>query len=212
MGYFIDTVVNIINNKKLRDPQIEAYIKIKEYFEACPNGEALVVLPTGTGKSGLISIAPFGVSKGRVLVVTPGLVTKKSVIKTLHPLEDNFWTNYDILFDPADMPVVEEYEPDMLASSLVKCHFVIANVQRLYENNPNSLLNRVPSDFFDMVIIDEAHHAPAKSWENALDYFSCAKKLHVTGTPYRGDQAELPGEIIHNTPLAEVMALRYVKW
>jgi len=212
INYFTDTFVNIINNKKLRDPQIEAYLKIKEYFIANPSGEALVVLPTGTGKSGLISIAPFGVATKRVLVITPGLVTKKSVIKTLHPLEDNFWTNYDVLFDMEDLPVVEEYEPHMLASSLEKCHFVITNVHRLYENNQNSLLNKVPKDFFDMVIIDEAHHAPARSWECALEYFECAKKLHVTGTPYRGDKTKLPGEEIHNTPLADVMALRYVKW
>lgn len=29
--YFMETVPNIIENKKLREPQIEAYIKIKEY-------------------------------------------------------------------------------------------------------------------------------------------------------------------------------------
>ena len=210
--YFRDTLVNIINNNKLREPQIESYIKIREYFEENPNGEALVVLPTGTGKSGLVSIAPFGVSNKRVLVITPGLVTKKSIVKTLHPLEDNFWINYDIILDPADMPIVEEYEPDMLMSSLEKCHFVIVNVHKLYENNSNSLLNRVDQDFFDMIIVDEAHHSAAKSWKNALNYFCNSKVLHITGTPYRGDHKEIPGEEIHNTPLAEVMALKYVKW
>ncbi len=212
MSYFINTTPHIIGNLKLRKPQIEAYIKIKEYFETEPHGEALVVLPTGTGKSGLISIAPYGVSNKRVLIITPGLVTKKSVIKTLHPLEDNFWLNFDILFDPEDMPVVEEYEADMLMSSLEKCNFVIANVHKLYMGHANSLLSRVPRDFFDLIIVDEAHHSVANSWQDVLEYFSEAKKLHVTGTPYRGDQKELPGEEIHNTSLSEVMALRYVKW
>ncbi len=211
-NYFRDTLVNIINNNKLREPQIEAYMKIKEYFNSNPHGEALVVLPTGTGKSGLVSIAPFGVSNKRVLVITPGLVTKKSIVKTLHPLEDNFWLNYDVILDPEDMPVVEEYEANMLDSSLEKCHFVVANVHKLYQNNQNSLLNRVDPDFFDMVIVDEAHHSAAQSWKNALNYFRGAKVLHVTGTPYRGDHQEIPGERIHNTPLSEVMALRYVKW
>ncbi|MCQ6268585.1 DEAD/DEAH box helicase family protein [Fictibacillus sp. WQ 8-8] len=212
MSYFFDVVPNIESNTRLRDPQIKAYIEIREYFEENPNGEALVVLPTGTGKSGLIAIAPYGVAKKRVLVIAPGLVTKKSVVKTLHPLEENFWLNFDVLFDPEDMPVVEEYESDMLMSSLEKSDFVIANVHKLYKDQQNSLLNRVPRDFFDLIIIDEAHHSVAETWKTALEYFSDAKKLHVTGTPYRGDNKELPGKMIHNTPLSEVMALKYVKW
>lgn len=59
MSSYFDVAVNIEGNKKLRTPQIEAYIKIKEFFSDPNNKEALVVLPTGTGKSGLISIAPF---------------------------------------------------------------------------------------------------------------------------------------------------------
>lgn len=89
MSYFTETAVNIVGNSKLRTPQVEAYLKIQDYFSVKPNGEALVVLPTGTGKSGLISIAPFGLSKGRVLIITPGLVTKQSIQKTQEILNDN---------------------------------------------------------------------------------------------------------------------------
>jgi superfamily II DNA or RNA helicase len=211
LSYFKDTVTYIEGNKKLRAPQIEAYAKIKSYFSENPAGEALVVLPTGTGKSGLISIAPFGVSNKRVLIITPGIVTKKSVVKTLHPLEDNFWINYDVVFSADDVPVVEEYEPDMLDTSLEKCHFVITNVQKLQITSQKSLLKRVPPDFFDMIIVDEAHHSPANTWQTALEYFKDAKKLHLTGTPYRGDFAEIPGERIHTTQLSEAMTLRLVK-
>ncbi|MGK0583159.1 DEAD/DEAH box helicase family protein, partial [Proteus mirabilis] len=52
MSSYFDVAVNIEGNKKLRTPQIEAYIKIKEFFSDPNNKEALVVLPTGTGKSG----------------------------------------------------------------------------------------------------------------------------------------------------------------
>lgn len=214
MTYFFNTKAFIEGNKKLREPQIEAYIKIRDYMKINKSGEALVVLPTGTGKSGLISIAPFEVSHGRVLVITPGIVTKDSVIKSLHPMEENFWVNYDVIFDPEDMPVVEEYSNDMLDSSLEKCDFVITNIHKLYSENRNSLINRkiVTPDFFDMIIIDEAHHAPAKTWVNVLKYFKNSKKLYLTGTPYRGDGEKLPGEPIHETKLSEVMALKYVKW
>lgn len=212
MVYFKDTIVNINGNDKLRLPQREAYIAAIEYFMSEPKGEALIVLPTGTGKSGLISILPFGISNGRVLIITPGLITKKSVVKTLHPLEDNFWLNCDIIFDPEDLPVVEEYEPEMLQSSLESCNFVVANIHKLYKDNEKSLLNRVPKDFFDMVIIDEAHHSAANSWKEALRYFSGAKVIHLTGTPYRGDDEPIPGEKIHDTSLATAMALKLIKW
>ncbi|MFP1528778.1 hypothetical protein ACLB1R_26025 [Escherichia coli] len=56
MTYFTNTAVNIKGNRKLRTPQIEAYIKNEEFFSDPEHREALVILPTGTGKSGLISI------------------------------------------------------------------------------------------------------------------------------------------------------------
>ncbi len=63
-----------------------------------------------------------------------------------------------------------------------------------------------------MIIIDESHHSAANSWEQVLSFFGSAKKLHVTGTPYRGDGQEIPGVRIHETPLSEVMRDRYVKY
>lgn len=212
MSYFKETVAYINGNKKLREPQREAYIAAYEFFNENEKGEALIVLPTGTGKSGLISVLPFGISNGRVLVVTPGLITKQSVIKTLNPLEDNFWINYDIIFDPEDMPVVVEYDSDVLDESLEKSNFVVANIHKLYKDSENSLLKRVSKDFFDMVIIDEAHHSAANSWKEVLNYFSDAKKVHLTGTPYRGDDEPIPGENIHTTSLATAMRLKLVKW
>lgn len=212
MSYFKNTPVNIETNNKLRAPQIESYIKIVEYFTENPSGEALVVLPTGTGKSGLISIAPFGVSNGRVLIITPGIVTKQSIGKTQEALHDNFWVNFDVIFNPEHIPIISEYDPSMLESSLEQCNIVYTNIQKLPKSRDTSLLNRVPRDFFDMIIIDESHHSPADTWQEVIDYFNSAKKLHVTGTPYRGDGQALPGEQIHETPLSEVMRDRYVKW
>lgn len=212
MSYFRSTAVNIVGNKVLRLPQIEAYLKIQEYFNHSPNGEALVVLPTGTGKTGLISIAPFGVCNGRVLIITPGLVTKQSISKSQEILHDNFWVNYDIIFNPDHIPIVNEYNPDISDDHLNKSHIVYSNIQRVVNSRGGCLLDRVSPDFFDMIIVDEAHHAPADSWAQVLSYFSNAKKLHVTGTPFRGDNQEIPGEKIHETSLSDVMRDRYVKW
>lgn len=212
MSYFLNTAVNIEGNTKLRAPQIEAYIKIKEFFSDEENKEALVVLPTGTGKSGLISIAPFGVARKRVLIITPGLITKDSIRKTQEVLADNFWVNFDIVFSSKDIPIVNEYLADLSDEHLLSSHIVYSNIQKITSTRGNGLISRVPPDFFDFIIIDEAHHAPAQSWRDTLHYFSNAKVLHVTGTPYRGDNQEVPGVKIHETPLSEVMRDKYVKW
>lgn len=212
MSYFMETAANILGNSKLRKPQIEAYIKISEYFSQNSSGEALVVLPTGTGKSGLISIAPFGVCNGRVLIVTPGLVTKKSIQKTQELLEDNFWINFDVLFSANDIPVISEYSSELSDQHLAESHIIYSNIQKLGKIRESGLINRVPQDFFDMIIVDESHHAPADTWKEVLSYFTKSKKLYVTGTPFRGDKQELPGTKIHETFLSEVMRDKYVKW
>lgn len=212
MSYFKKTPVNILGNNKLRNPQLEAYIKIQDYFEKNPNGEALVVLPTGTGKSGLISIAPFDVSDGRVLIVTPGLVTKESINKTQSQLDDNFWINYEIIFNIDHQPIINEYEQDISQEHLDRSNIVIANIQKIVNNFGTSLIDRVPRNYFNMIIIDESHHSTADSWQKVLEYFVDAKKLHVTGTPYRGDNQPIPGEKIHETSLSEVMRSKYVKF
>lgn len=211
MNYFTDTAANILGNKKLRSPQIEAYIKAQEHFENS-NEDALIVLPTGTGKSGLISIVPFGLAKGRVLIITPGLVTKQSIRKTQEMLEDNFWINFDVIFSAEDLPITCEFNSDTHQSSLEQAHFVYSNIQQVFNERGQSLTKRVPSDFFDLIIVDEGHHAPAGSWQKTLAHFSKAKKIFVTGTPFRGDNQEVPGKLIHKTPLSEVMRDRYVKW
>ncbi|RMN43555.1 Type III restriction enzyme, res subunit [Pseudomonas syringae] len=74
------------------------------------------------------------------------------------------------------------------------------------------ITKRVSPGFFDLIIIDEGHHAPADTWQRTLGYFAKAKKVFITGTPFRGDKQEVPGKLIHETPLSEVMRDRYVKW
>jgi len=212
MNYFTDTAVNILGNSKLRTPQIEAYIKAQEHFASNPEEEALIVLPTGTGKTGLISIVPYGLANGRVLIITPGIVTKQSIRKTQDLLEDNFWINFDVIFSGNDLPVTCEFNSQTLQGNLEQANIVYSNIQQIHSERPTCLTRRVPPEFFDLIIVDEGHHAPADTWQKTLAHFSKAKKLFVTGTPFRGDNQDVPGKLIHRTPLSEVMRDRYVKW
>ena len=67
----------------------------------------------------------------------------------------------------------------------------VGSVQTLMRQ---SRLERFKPDYFNTIIIDEAHHALSPSYRNVLDYFDEAKVLGVTATPERGDLKNL-GEV-----------------
>ena len=52
-------------------------------------------------------------------------------------------------------------------------------------------LNQFPADYFDDIIIDEAHHCLSNSYQRVLKHFPDAKVLGVTATPDRGDMRNL---------------------
>ena len=64
----------------------------------------------------------------------------------------------------------------------------VGSVQTLMRE---SRLARFPRDWFDAIIVDEAHHVLADSYQRILDHFSDARVLGVTATPDRGDMRNL---------------------
>lgn len=52
-------------------------------------------------------------------------------------------------------------------------------------------LAQFPRNYFDTIIIDEAHHAISDSYQVILNHFADANVLGVTATPDRGDQKNL---------------------
>lgn len=54
-----------------------------------------------------------------------------------------------------------------------------------------SRLSRFPDDYFDTIIIDEAHHCISDSYQRVLHHFPEARVLGVTATPDRGDMKNL---------------------
>ena len=63
---------------------------------------------------------------------------------------------------------------------------VIASVQSIIHR-----LDKFKPDDFDMIIIDEAHHAAATSYKKIINYFNPRLLLGFTATPNRGDGVRL---------------------
>lgn len=98
--YFMDTAASIETNTNLRDPQREAYLSALDFFTGGEE-KAVIQLPVGCGKSGLASILPFGIAKGRVLITTPNLTIKDELQKTLDITNRRkcFWRRMQVLAD-----------------------------------------------------------------------------------------------------------------
>ena len=65
---------------------------------------------------------------------------------------------------------------------------VVGSVQTMMREKR---LGQFPEDYFDTIIIDEAHHCISDSYQRVLQHFPGAKVLGVTATPDRGDMRNL---------------------
>jgi tetratricopeptide (TPR) repeat protein len=91
-----------------------------------------------------------------------------------------------------------------------KSHVVITNVQQLATTD-DKWLKQFPDDFFDMIIVDEAHHSAAASWQKVIDRFPRAKVILLTATPFRSDRQELDGTLVFRYPFRNATLKGYIK-
>lgn len=80
---------------------------------------------------------------------------------------------------------VEKAESTCLGSWF---RIVVGSVQTLMREKR---LEQFEPDYFDAIIVDEAHHCLSDSYQRVLNHFSDAKVLGVTATPDRGDMRNL---------------------
>lgn len=142
--------------------------------------KTLLVLPTGCGKTVVFSsVAEEQVNKGhRVLIMAHRgeLLTQAA----------------DKLMDATGLEsVLEKAESSSLGSSVP---VTVGSVQSLAQEKR---LARFPSDYFQDIIVDEAHHCLSDSYKRVLNHFPKANILGVTATPGRGDMKNL-GEFFDN--------------
>jgi len=203
----------IDGNPNLRIPQKEAYAAIrKEYSENPQIKEVGIVLPVGCGKSGCIAITPFALKSVRTLVVAPNLNIADQLLKDFDPTKEGitFYQKCQIL-KGAELPEPAEIRGSTSnISDLEAADVVITNIQQL-QGNENQWLSSLPSDFFDLILFDEAHHNVASTWENLRTKFPNARVVNYSATPMRADGKKMSGQIIYSFPVARAIKEGYVK-
>ena len=154
---------------QLRDYQVEAITNVKKSFLNDAKS-VLLTLPTGAGKTVIFSqITKLAKSKGSNVLI---LVHRKELI---------------------------DQAGDKLTKANVKYGIIAAGHKPIDSNvqvaSVQTLINRLNNVWIpSIIIIDEAHHAVASSWQKVFNHYKDTLKLGVTATPMRMTGAGL-GEV-----------------
>lgn len=161
---------------ELRPYQKEAVNAIEDEWEKGVK-RTLLVLPTGTGKT--ICFAK----------VTEDCVRMGDRVLILAHRGELLDQARDKIAKSTGLGCSVEKAEESCLDSFYR--ITVGSVQTLMRQ---SRLDRFKPDYFNTIIIDEAHHALSPSYRNVIDYFDGAKVLGVTATPDRGDMKNL-GEV-----------------
>lgn len=210
-GFFSGAAADIDRNVQLREPQREAHEAAVNHFENSDT-PAIIQLPVGCGKTGVAAILPFGLSSGRVLIIAPNTTIREGLYADLNISNAScFWKKTGVLSSFTSGPFTALVDgPKANMDDCVSSHIVVANIQQL-ASRADRWLSQFPSDFFDLVIIDEGHHVAAESWQKVVRAFPQARFVSLTATPFRADNKDLLGELVYRYPFARAMLNGYIK-
>ena len=203
MSYFLSnhSQVDLFTNEDgLRAPQLGAVGALIAHGTKSIE-PAVISLPTGTGKTAVLQLAPFLWKASRVLVITPSRVVREQITKGFTELE--LLRSLGVLSDDLNTPKVRSILKRIVDNATwEECRGYDVVVSTPQSCSP--AIEQIPApapDLFDLILIDEAHHSPAVSYAAILDAFPDAKKAFFTATPFRRDKKALRGKLVYNYPL-----------
>lgn len=180
---------------QLRPYQEEARAKVQQEWKE-GRKRTLLVLPTGCGKTIVFSkIIEDRVKMGeRVLVLA-----HRSEL--LEQASDKLMTATGL------GTALEKAENTSIGSWF---RVVVGSVQTMQREKR---LSQFPPNYFDTIVIDEAHHAISDGYQRVLEHFGEANILGVTATPDRGDMRNLGSyfdSLAYEYPLVDAIKSGYL--
>lgn len=155
-------------HKRLNAVQKNAVERAIEMLEA--EGRCMIVMTTGTGKT---------ITGSKIIAEFP-----KIQVLWLTQMEELIMQTYDDLTSIFGEGEVGLYKRNQ--KSLFE-RIIVASVQTI-EKEKN--LESIPRNQFGLIIVDEAHHARANSWERIIRHFK-GMRLGLTATPGRHDGRDI---------------------
>lgn len=205
-NYFAKGLYSLKFNKQynsttgLRKAQLGAVYSIGSYFTLHIENAAIIVMPTGSGKTAVLMMTPYLLESKKVLIVTPSTMVRGQIYEDYSKLKTLkkatvFTEKYK---SPNIIELKHNYKNEMFddiknADVIIATHLVAASMTEVDEI----------SSLFDTVLIDEAHHVPAKTWQRILLNLEHSRKVLFTATPFRLDRKIIKGDIIYSYPLSQ---------
>lgn len=200
----------------LRDAQLGALWALGSHF-TIRKEPALVVMPTGSGKTAVLTLVPFLLRAERILVITSNRLVRRQIqdeLRTLKTLR-NLGVVPDIRMpSPRVQEVRQRIGDEGQWKALEDFDAVVAL--------PNSVSPAIegvappPPDLFDLVLVDEAHHVAAALWNSVLAALPNTRRAFFTATPTRRDRKEVEGTLAYTYSVAAAQkdgffgAMRYI--
>ena len=179
---------------RLRDVQKDALSSLEKWFTnpVTTRKTAVVVIPTGAGKTGIMCCLPYYLASSEVpiegldfskpvLFIAPDLnilkqLTNELSIPSTEESPKPFLVRRGIIPDDAatlekTMPPVTVPTPSELCRYLRAQGDIIVTNAHKWHTRPNAIWENLQEDFFSLVIVDEAHHLPADQWKRVVDKF-----------------------------------------
>ena len=131
----------------------------------------LVVAATGTGKTVMSAFDYASIAESMRPARLLFIAHRQEILKQSR---DRF---AQILQDPSFGELWVDGEKPQ------KFDHVFASIQTLANQN----FTTIPPSYYDVIVIDEAHHVAAPSYQKVLDHFKPRELIGLTATPERGD-------------------------
>lgn len=192
--------IAIDEQEGFRPPQLGAIHAIAGHF-AQRNDPAIVTMPTGSGKTAVMIACAFVLRAERVLVVTPSRMVREQIADEITEL--SLLRRIGALPDGIERPTVASVSSRVGTKeswqALLAYDVVVGTVHSI---SPEMAGVAEPDrDQFDVLLIDEAHHSSARTWQALLKYFTNARRILFTATPFRRDRREIQGRFVYTYDL-----------
>ena len=157
---------------------------VNRTVEAIAGGQQriLLVMATGTGKTYtafqiVYRLLRCDLKKRILYLADRNILVDQSILQDFAPLEK---TIYKVNFSNRE------------CLSKIASHEVnFALYHQMVGQNDEEHFRQIPSQYFDLIIVDECHRGSAKedsNWRKVLEYFSSATQIGMTATPKESEK------------------------